>query len=126
MSDPLISADYKELRRVPFGRRADSGVWVNPLFPDPSIPAPGTWVQHSAGRAIQYTSYADAADLLLIQSGTVRSGDYERKARLKAYSTVSTPAIGLVAATVLSRGYEVENAEAAECPLPPPPPEEQP
>lgn len=101
-----------------FGEDGIEDSLVSGLFVDPLIPALGTWVQHGKNRVANYSAYADDTDnsgLLLVQNGYAGSVNNSNESWLKAHSTVSVPAIGLVLATVLSTGYEVEDEQAEEC-----------
>ena len=78
------------------------GTWIDPAFPRPSSPVPGTWVQHSTGAKTTYSAFSDVGILLPARGRGVL--------QLEAYSTVFFGDFPL--ATFRSVGEEVD-----ECPL---------
>ena len=85
------------------------GSWIDPAFPDPASPVPGTWVQHSTGAKTTYSAFSDIG-ILLWQDGTVTPARGKGVLQLEAYSTVYFGDFPL--AKFLSIGEEVN-----ECPL---------
>ena len=85
------------------------GTWIDPAFPRPSSPAPGTWIQHSTGAATTYSAFSDVG-ILLWQEGAVTPARGKGVLQLEAYSTVFFGDFPL--ATFRSVGEEVD-----ECPL---------
>ena len=85
------------------------GSWIDPAFPDPASPVPGTWVQHSTGAKTTYSAFSDVG-ILLWQDGTVTPARGSGVLQLEAYSTVFFGDFPL--AKFRSVGEEVN-----ECPL---------
>ena len=85
------------------------GSWIDPAFPDPASPVPGTWVQHSTGAKTTYSAFSDVG-ILLWQDGTVTPARGRGVLQLEAYSTVFYGDFPL--AKFRSVGEEVD-----ECPL---------
>ena len=87
----------------------DDGTWIDPAFPNPETPVPGTWMQHSNGTKTTYTASADAG-ILLWQDGTITPASGAGVLQLEAFSTVFFGDFAL--ADFVSVGSEVD-----ECPL---------
>ena len=85
------------------------GTWVDPAFPNPETPVPGTWMQHSNGTKTTYTASADVG-ILLWQEGTITPAHGAGVLQLEAFSTVFFGDFAL--ADFVSVGSEVD-----ECPL---------
>ena len=85
------------------------GTWLDPAFPNPETPVPGTWMQHSNGAKTTYTASADAG-ILLWQEGTITPAHGTGVLQLEAFSTVFFGDFAL--ADFVSVGSEVD-----ECPL---------
>ena len=85
------------------------GTWVDPAFPNPETPVPGTWMQHSKGAATTYTASADVG-ILLWQEGTITPAHGGGVLQLEAFSTV------FFGDFALAEGGSV-GAEVDECPL---------
>jgi len=85
------------------------GTWIDPAFPRPSEPVPGTWTQHSVGAKTTYTASADVG-ILLWQEGTVTPARGGGVLQLEAYSTVFFGDFPLAR-------FRSVGAEVAECPL---------
>ena len=100
------------------------GTWIDPLFLDPSLVFPGTWVEHG-GSLTRYTSFAkspaipeiELPPLRLIQNGWLYTDFFQpARMRLTAYSTVVAEIDGVgdvVVASFLSRGISVDECPAA-------------
>ena len=85
------------------------GTWVDPAFPNPETPVPGTWTQHSNGAKTTYSASADAG-IVLWQEGTVTPAKGGGVLQLEAFSTLWFGDFAL--AEFVSVGSEVD-----ECPL---------
>jgi hypothetical protein len=85
------------------------GTWVDPAFPNPETPVPGTWTQHSNGAKTTYSASADAG-IVLWQEGTVTPAKGGGVLQLEAFSTLWFGDFAL--AEFVSVGSEVK-----ECPL---------
>ena len=100
------------------GDGLESGIWNDPLFPDPGPPVPGTWIQHNINPLMHYTAFSDGGGgVTLVQNGWLQPAFAKRNVRLTAYSTVTLAGYGVVV-EVLSKGYQVET-----CPYELPQPE---
>jgi hypothetical protein len=85
------------------------GTWVDPAFPRPENPVPGTWIQHSVGAKTDYTAFAEVG-ILLWQEGTVTPAQGRGVLQLEAHTAVFFGDFAL--AEFVSVGSEVD-----ECPL---------
>ena len=85
------------------------GTWLDPAFPRPESPVPGTWEQHSVGAKTTYTAIADVG-IVLWQEGTVTPAQGKGVLQIEAFSTVFFGDLAL--AEFRSVGEEVD-----ECPL---------
>ena len=87
----------------------DDGTWIDPAFPNPETPVPGTWMQHSNGTKTTYTASAEVG-IVLWQEGTVTPAKGGGVLQLKAFSTLWFGDFAL--AEFVTVGSEVN-----ECPL---------
>ena len=72
-----------------------TGIWDDPLFPNPGPPVAGTWIQHNRGKTNPYTALAnDGAGVSLVQNGTVTPVFGKNPVRLRAYTVVSVDGLG--------------------------------
>ena len=85
------------------------GTWVDPAFPRPENPVPGSWIQHSVGAKTTYTAFAEVG-ILLWQEGTVTPAQGRGVLQLEAHTAVFFGDFAL--AEFVSVGSEVD-----ECPL---------
>ena len=85
------------------------GTWVDPAFPNPETPVPGTWTQHSNGTKTTYTASVDVG-ILLWQEGMITPAHGTGVLQLEAFSSVFFGDFSL--ADFVSVGSEVD-----ECPL---------
>ena len=85
------------------------GTWVDPAFPDPETPVPGTWMQHSNGTKTTYTASVEVG-IVLWQEGMITPAHGKGVLQLEAYSSVFFGDFSL--ADFVSVGSEVD-----ECPL---------
>lgn len=93
------------------GNALASGIWDDPLFPNPGPPIPGTWIQHNRGKTNPYTALAeDGAGVSLVQNGTVTPAFGKKPVRLRAYTVISVVGLGPIIELV-SKGHQVD-----ECP----------
>ena len=103
------------------------GVWIDPGFPDPAAPVPGTWEQHSVGAKTSYNASAEVAvevegeDIVLIsltQDGLVTPAMGGGVLQLTAISEVFVAAGVLIEEEInveyYSVGYEVERCYTPE------------
>ena len=85
------------------------GTWVDPAFPNPETPVPGTWTQHSNGTKTTYTASAEVG-IVLYQEGMITPAKGAGVLQLEAFSSVFFGDFSL--ADFVSVGSEVD-----ECPL---------
>jgi hypothetical protein len=85
------------------------GTWVDPSFPNPVTPVPGTWIQHSNGAKTTYTASAEVG-IVLWQEGMITPAHGKGVLQLEAYSSVLFGDFSV--ADLVSVGSEVD-----ECPL---------
>ena len=85
------------------------GTWVDPAFPNPDTPVPGTWMQHSNGATTTYTASSEVG-IVLWQEGSVTPAKGRGVLQLEAFSILWFGDFAL--AEFVSVGSEVD-----ECPL---------
>jgi hypothetical protein len=81
------------------------GTWIDPAFPRPESPVPGTWMQHSVGAKTTYSASIDVG-IILSQDGTVTPAQGKGVLQLEAFSTLFFGDFAL--AKFVSIGSEVD------------------